>query len=567
MTKKKKKTKKKQRIVYKPKKRKTSKAKEAIIPYNTAIQEIDLQHRLVKLDYASKWASTFLKRNVSESNIAYLVQYGKVKKYVDNGAVLINLGELKNYYDSYNGKREINWKQQLGNDLNWALSFDHLREVDTTKHVHRLHPYKGKFIPQLVEYFIDKHTDNYKKDIFFKQGDIILDPFCGSGTALVQAKELGIHSIGIDISHFNCMVAETKLLDYNLTLLEDEINKIRQTIANYEVDNKIMAFEDELLALMADFNNKYFPSPDFKYRAGRGLINEAKYAKGKESEFLNTYNTLVKKYNIELNHFTSKSFLDRWYIKNVCKEINFAFEQIKKIKDKKNKKILAVILSRTIRSCRATTHSDLATLKMPQVTTYYCWKHKKICKPLFSIKEWFERYAVDTVNRLKSFQKLKTKACCAVIPADSRTVNIVDGVEKINKNFAELLEKKKIKGIFSSPPYVGQIDYHEQHAYAYDLFGFKRRDQQEIGPLFKGKGIEARASYVEGISQVLLNCKKYLSKDFDVFIVANDKFNLYPKIAEQSGMKIVNQFKRPVLNRTERDKSPYSEIIFHLKTT
>jgi len=30
-------------------------------------------------------------------------------------------------------------------------------------------------------------------------------------------------------------------------------------------------------------------------------------------------------------------------------------------------------------------------------------------------------------------------------------------------------------------------------------------------------------------------------------------------------MKIINQFKRPVLNRTERDKSPYSEIIFHLK--
>jgi len=40
------------------------------------------------------------------------------------------------------------------------LSFDHLREVDTTKHVHRLHPYKGKFIPQLVQYFIDNHTDD-----------------------------------------------------------------------------------------------------------------------------------------------------------------------------------------------------------------------------------------------------------------------------------------------------------------------------------------------------------------------------------------------------------------------
>jgi len=30
-------------------------------------------------------------------------------------------------------------------------------------------------------------------------------------------------------------------------------------------------------------------------------------------------------------------------------------------------------------------------------------------------------------------------------------------------------------------------------------------------------------------------------------------------------MKIVNQYKRPVLNRTEKDKNAYSESIFHLK--
>jgi hypothetical protein len=63
----------------------------------------------------------------------------------------------------------------------------------------------------------------------------------------------------------------------------------------------------------------------------------------------------------------------------------------------------------------------------------------------------------------------------------------------------------------------------------------------------------------------LNNCRKYFKDDFDVFLVANYKFNLYPEIAEKSGMKIVNQFKRPVLNRTERDRNPYSEIIFHLK--
>ena len=161
---------------------------------------------LLTIREASRWASDFLKRDVSESNISYLVQYGKVKKHNGGNSIFVAVDDLKSYYDSYRGQREVDWKKKLGNDLNWALSFDHLREVDTTKHVHRLHPYKGKFIPQLVQYFIDNHTDDFKKDIYFRAGDIILDPFSGSGTTLVQAIEMSMHSIGIDISHFNCMI-------------------------------------------------------------------------------------------------------------------------------------------------------------------------------------------------------------------------------------------------------------------------------------------------------------------------------------------------------------------------
>lgn len=520
---------------------------------------------LVTIKEASDWASEFVQRKINESNISYLIQYGKVRKYGDNGKTLVNLNDLMLYYDSYRGRRELVWKKTLGNDLNWTLSFDNLTEKDTTKHVHRLHPYKGKFIPQLVEYFIDGHVDDFKKDVYFKVGDIILDPFCGSGTTLVQANELGIHSIGIDISRFNCMITEVKLFDYDLDRLATEITDIVKKIVDYEADNRVFLFEQELIKDLYRFNNQYFPSPDFKYKVENGSINEENYALSKEQNFLNIYKELIKKYQIELVQEESKTFLSKWYIKKVRSEIDYAFKLIREIKDNNNKKILAIILSRTIRSCRATTHSDLATLKEPQLTTYYCYKHKKICKPLFSIKYWFERYALDTIYRLKTFSRLKTNVYNATISADSRSVDIFGEIKKKNIPFYEVLMKQKIKGIFTSPPYVGQIDYHEQHAYAYDLFGFERKDEFEIGPLYKGQGTEARESYMDGISQVLLNCRKYLASDFDIFLVANDKYNLYPTIAEKANMEVVNQFKRPVLNRTERDKSPYSEIIFHIK--
>ncbi|MEI7425440.1 MAG: DNA methyltransferase [Candidatus Moraniibacteriota bacterium] len=521
--------------------------------------------QLLTIKEACEWASSFLGRAISETNISYLIQYGKVKKYGENGSTQIHINDLKNYYQSFNGTREVEWKKKLGDDLNWSLSFDNLRETDTTKHVHRLHPYKGKFIPQLVEYFIDEHTDDFKKQSFFKKGDIVLDPFSGSGTTLVQANELGIHAIGVDISRFNCMITDTKLLDYNLNLLIQDIKTINLAITKFETDAKIQEFEKELYFELSKFNNEHFPSPDYKRKIYKKEIDENKYSATKEKEFLSIYNKLVKKYKIELKQEKNNSFLDKWYIKNIRKEIDFAFEQIKQIKNEKNKRVLAVILSRTIRSCRATTHSDLATLKEPQTTTYYCWKHKKICKPLFSIKYWFSRYANDTIARIKEFQKLKNGVHWASITGDSRTVDIAKEIQLRNKEFYNLIKNQKIKGIFSSPPYVGQIDYHEQHAYAYDLFSFERKDELEIGPLYKGQGMEAKKSYVEGISQVLLNSKKYFANNYDVFLVANDKWNLYPTIAEKAGMKIVNQYKRPVLNRTERDKNPYSEIIFHLK--
>jgi hypothetical protein len=527
--------------------------------------EIMAQNELFNIKEASIWASNFTAKRITTSNISYLIQYGLIQKHGNNGNIYVSVNELKNYYNSFNVKRESLWKEQLGEDLNWALSFEQYKEAETTKHVHRLHPYKGKFIPQLVEYFLDEHTDNFKKETYFKPGDIVLDPFAGSGTTMVQACELGIHAVGVDVSEFNALIGNCKVEKYNLVEVQTEINRITKALYKFIADSNIVEFEQKLIQELYIFNNKYFPAPEYKYKIKRNEIDENKYGAEKEAEFLPIYNSFVNDYNIKLRQEKEDTFLDKWYTQHVREEIEFVLNEIKKIENPKTKKIMSIILSRTIRSCRATTHSDLATLVEPVTTTYYCSKHGKICKPLFSIMKWWNTYSKDTIKRLVQFGEFRKETFHICLTGDSRNIQIVDEMNKINPDFAELIKKQKIKGIFSSPPYVGLIDYHEQHAYAYDLFGFKRQDELEIGPLYKGQGKEARDSYVEGISKVLLNCKKYLADDYNVFLVANDKYNLYPTIADKAGMKIVNQFKRPVLNRTEKDKSAYSEIIFHLK--
>lgn len=96
-------------------------------------------------------------------------------------------------------------------NLNWREK--DLPERERTKHVHRLHPYLGKFIPQLVEIFLRK---------YFRAGETVYDPFCGSGTTLVEANVLNINSIGCDIAAFNPLLSKVKTAEYDVALMKKE---------------------------------------------------------------------------------------------------------------------------------------------------------------------------------------------------------------------------------------------------------------------------------------------------------------------------------------------------------
>ncbi|MGH3021967.1 MAG: DNA methyltransferase [Gaiellaceae bacterium] len=96
-------------------------------------------------------------------------------------------------------------------DLELSWSEDDLPQVERTKHVHSLHPYLGKFIPQLAEVFLER---------YFQPGDCIYDPFVGSGTTLIEANAHGCDAIGVDISAFNCLLTRVKAACYSLGALE-----------------------------------------------------------------------------------------------------------------------------------------------------------------------------------------------------------------------------------------------------------------------------------------------------------------------------------------------------------
>jgi hypothetical protein len=103
---------------------------------------------------------------------------------------------------------------EIGGDLQLSWSESELPERERTKHVHRLHPYLGKFIPQLVEALLVRYVG---------PGGRVLDPFAGSGTTLVQSLESGYDAVGVDIAAFNALLMRVKTSRYDPFLLESEV--------------------------------------------------------------------------------------------------------------------------------------------------------------------------------------------------------------------------------------------------------------------------------------------------------------------------------------------------------
>ena len=369
-------------------------------------------------------------------------------------------------------------------NLNWRER--ELRERDRTKHVHRLHPYLGKFIPQLVEIFLRK---------YFRPGDIVLDPFCGSGTTLVQANELGINSIGYDISEFNILLCKAKLARYEI----DRLRKEAATVLGYV--QGASAHTDQIGIWESGEVKDDLPPSD------------------------NTY-------------------LKTWYAPQALRQMLLYRKAIEE-GSYRYKNLLKVILSRSARSARLTTHFDLDFPKKPQTEPYFCYKHSRQCTPTTDALKFLDRYTIDTIDRIQEFNKIRTDADAKAIHGDSKTAKLPE-----------------ISGVITSPPYLGLIDYHEQHAYAYHLFGLPDNRKHEIGAAAKGSSQKAKAAYIDEIASVFMSALSAMKRKGILIVVANDKYEIYPSIAEKLGVTTVGIIERHVNRRTGRRSGDFFERIF-----
>jgi SAM-dependent methyltransferase len=355
-------------------------------------------------------------------------------------------------------------------NLNWRER--DLPEKLRTKHVHRLHPYLGKFVPQLVEIFLRKY-----------QPRTVLDPFCGSGTTLVEANALGINSLGSDISEFDCLLSRVKTERYDLLTLEREIADIVKRVQR--------AFQPGLFV------------PD--------------------------------------SFYTDEAYLARWFHPRALAQLLY-YRSL--IGEYEHQDVLRVVLSRSARSARLTTHFDLDFPKRPQTGPYYCYKHRRTCQPTDSALKFLLRYSLDTLARITEFANLQTRASIEVVCGDSRYIDF-----------------PQADAVITSPPYVGLIDYHEQHRYAFELLGLQSNEDEEIGRASNGSSRKAVDAYVEGMTAVFANVLRSLSPGGVLVVVVHDRRDLYDEIGSRLGVSTEFRFDRHVNRRTGRRAGDFFENV------
>src|SRR3989338_8936038 len=125
-------------------------------------------------------------------------------------------------------------------------TFDILKSIDwnfgdckTNHATHDFHPYPAKFIPQIPNNLIK---------IFTKENEVVYDPFCGSGTTVVESVLEHRRAIGNDANPLAVLISKVKstpLSERKIGLIENALSKIVQSITLFYDSGLFMDEKDD----------------------------------------------------------------------------------------------------------------------------------------------------------------------------------------------------------------------------------------------------------------------------------------------------------------------------------
>lgn len=134
-----------------------------------------------------------------------------------------------NYKESFETLLEEYSKKEEPIEVNFRGLVPELNSIDRATHI--IHTYPAKLLANIPYYFLNN-------DYFVTKGDSVLDPFCGSGTVLLESLISDKYAYGSDANPLARLISEVKTRDYNIKILLRLRNELQKEIPLYKDHNK-----------------------------------------------------------------------------------------------------------------------------------------------------------------------------------------------------------------------------------------------------------------------------------------------------------------------------------------
>ena len=191
------------------------------------------------------------------------------------------------------------------------------RESDTKEYTHCFHTYPAMMIPQIARELLKEYGT---------KGGWLLDPYCGTGTSLVEASLFGMHSTGCDINPLVRLIATVKSTPICLSNLDETLNKLHNDLFLIESGNSTVPdapipdilnldywFSDEvikslayLLARIRDVQDE--TSRNFLWVAFSETVRETSYTRNGEFKLYRMHKSKLNDFKPDVLSIFSKKF-------------------------------------------------------------------------------------------------------------------------------------------------------------------------------------------------------------------------------------------------------------------
>ena len=393
------------------------------------------------------------------------------------------------------------------------------RDVNT--HTHGFHKYPAKFIPHVPKWAITKYLNGNKDKN-------ILDPFCGSGTTLVEGVLAGYNTIGIDIDPLSAMISKVK----TTRLDEKELKNISEWLVKELNTKKKGIFKPDCETIEHWFTKDAI----LKLSIIRTLINQIpekfgdnKKVKDIQDLLLICFSSIIRKVS-NADDESQKTYVSHTKIKEP-KEVNSLFlSQLDLFVDRAIKFSLTtssktkskIIVSSSADSLAKKLNGmkiDLAVTSPPYIKAIDYIYNQMV--ELFWIGDLFQMQTQTKQNEKKTHY-IGNKQISKVEFKNYTPYNTILSIEKLDEKLKEVYDKDKKNG--------------HKHSYV----AFKYFAEMEKHFLEMSKCLTTGTHYVLVVGD---------SNVSDVFF---DTASFLIEIAERNGFRITNKWGYKIKNRFMR---------------